>query len=82
MILTAESIQAAREWFAANQLAQIADVESGAVRVNNPAVYFADCRRESADFLAGKHDSGFAFRQRAYYIQTGDCPALFPKAPK
>jgi hypothetical protein len=71
--ITANSIQLTRQWFANNALACIAEVESGKVRVNERDRYFANCRQRAADALAGKGDHTFAFRQRAYYIQTGKC---------
>lgn len=78
MKLTPESIQAARQWFADNALACITEVESGAVRVNDPARYFTLQRESHADALAGKFDHTLTFQQRAYFIQTGECIALLP----
>lgn len=77
-MLKPESIQAARQWFADNALACIAEVKSGAVRVNDPDAYFAQCMRRHDDALAGKNDHTFALLQRAHYIQFGECPALLP----
>lgn len=71
--LTTESIRLARQWFADNALACIAEVQSGKVKVNDPEKYFASCRQRAEDVLAGKGDHTFAFRQRAYWIQTGEC---------
>ena len=79
MKLSPETIHATRQWFADNALACIAEVESGDVRVNNRERYFAQCRQRHADALAGKGDHTFAFRQRAHYIQTGECVPLLPK---
>lgn len=76
--LTQASIQAARQWFADNALTCIAEVESGAVRVNDPQAYFASRRQQHADALAGKYDHSLAFLQRAHYIQTGQCVPLLP----
>lgn len=79
MNITPESMQAAREWFAANALACIAEVSSGAVRVNDPESYFAWRMQQHDDALAGKDDHTFTMRQMAWYIQTGECVALLPK---
>lgn len=78
--LSPESIQAARQWFADNALDCIAEVESGAVRVNDRESYFAWKRQEREDALAGKNDHTFTFRQRAHYIQFGEMVPLFAKA--
>lgn len=78
LTVTSESIHAARQWFAENALACIAEVKSGAVRVNDPEKYFVQCMRRHDDALAGRSDHTFTFRQRAHYIQTGECPALLP----
>jgi hypothetical protein len=83
--LTAESIKAAHEWYADNARACIAEVKSGAVRVNDDAAYFA--WRESDAATHDAHANGtasaeyrysFAFLQRAHTIQTGECIALLP----
>lgn len=76
--ITPESIQAARQWFAANALACIAEVKEGRVTVNDPEAYFADCRARHDAVLRGESDRTFALLQRAHYIQTGICPALLP----
>ena len=74
--ITTESRMLARQWFADNALACIAEVKSGAVRVNNPETFFVKCLQNHDDALAGKFDRSLTFMQRAHYIQTGDCPAL------
>jgi hypothetical protein len=74
--ITDASMQATREWFAENQLACIRDVESGEVKVNDRERYFAWCIQQRQDALAGRWDHTATFLQRAYFIQTGDCPAL------
>lgn len=76
--LTQETIQATRQWFADNALACIAEVQDGSVRVNDQERYFARCRQNHAEALAGAYDHSLAFLQRAHYIQTGECPALLP----
>jgi len=73
MQLTPESIQAARQWYADNALACIAEAREGKVKVNDPEAYYLECRQRHADALAGKFDSSLAFRQRAQFIQTGEC---------
>lgn len=77
--LSMEAIQAARQFFADNALACIAEVESGAVRVNDREAYFAWNRQAHADALAGKNDHTFTFRQRAHFIQFGEMVPLFSK---
>lgn len=79
MKLTQGTIQATREWFANNQMAQIDDVQSGRVKVNHPDAYFARCLQNRADVLAGKRDHGFTFQQRAAYIQTGEMLPFLPQ---
>lgn len=77
--LTPETIQATRQWFADNAQACIDEAESGAVRVNDLDDYREWQRRNAREALAGEWDHSFAFRQRAYWIQTGDDgPALLP----
>jgi hypothetical protein len=75
------TIQATRQWYADNALACIAEVRSGAVRVNDPEGYFLECRQRHADALAGKWDHTWAFRQQAHFIQTGESVPLLPPAP-
>ena len=77
--LTPASVQAVREWYAENALACIAEVGSGEVRVNDTARYIADCRARREAALAGEYDHTFAFWQRAYLIQTGECVPLLSK---
>lgn len=76
--LTQESIQAARQWFADNALACIAEAREGAVKVNDPEAYYLECRQRHEDALAGKYDHTFTFVQRAHFIQTGEMRALLP----
>jgi uncharacterized short protein YbdD (DUF466 family) len=75
--LTAESITAARQFFADNANACIADAVSGAVKVNNLDKYVSHQRKAHDDALSGVYDHTFAARQRAYFIQTGHSVALF-----
>lgn len=77
--LTPETILATRKHFAANAIACIAEAESGAVKVNNPESYREWQLQLAADSLAGKNDHTFTFRQRAWWIQTGEMVALLPK---
>lgn len=76
--LTAESIQAARQYFADNELACIKEVCSGKVRVNDIDDYFTWCLQRRADYLAGRNDHTFTLLQYAHYIQTGEMRALLP----
>lgn len=69
-----------RGWLLARDVlyACIAEAQRGVVRVNDLAAYTA-WRLESAEAaLRGDYDRSLTFRQRATYIQTGDCPALLP----
>lgn len=74
--LTAETVQKAREWFAANARACIADAQLGAFRVNDLPRYVAEREQYAVDALAGAYDHTFTFRQLAYWLQTGECVAL------
>lgn len=76
--ITPESIQAARNWFAANALACIAEVKEGRVKVNDPERYFEECRERHDAVLRGESDHTFALLQRAHYIQTGEMRPLLP----
>jgi hypothetical protein len=76
--LTADAMQKAREQFAANSEACIAEVKSGDVKVNDPESYFVWMQQLAADALAGRSDHTLTFLQRAYFIQTGECVALLP----
>lgn len=78
MKLTAESIQAARNEMAANDLACIAEVKKGKVKVSDPEAYFAWCRERHDATLRGENDHTFTLLQRAHYIQTGEMRALLP----
>lgn len=71
MQLTQESIHAARQWFAQNALACIAEVKSGAVQVNHPEDHVTWLTQQHDDVLAGKYDHVPALRQHALHIQTG-----------
>lgn len=78
VMLTQESIQAARQWCHDNAMACIAEVESGDVRVNDPDSYFVSQRKHAQAALDGEFDHTWSFRQRAHFIQNGYCPALLP----
>jgi hypothetical protein len=75
--ITAESIQATRQWFADNAQACIDEAVSGEVRVNDLESYIEWNKQRIVDALAGKGDYTFTFAQRAHYIQTGECLPLF-----
>ena len=74
--LTESTIQATREWFAANALACIAEAVSGEVFVNDLPAYIEWRMESHAESLAGKWDHTFTFLQRAHYLQTGECVSL------
>lgn len=77
--ITPETVQATRQWFADNAAACTAEAESGAVRVNDLPAYREYNERRAREALAGEYDRSFTFRQRAYWLQTGDNgPALLP----
>jgi hypothetical protein len=81
VVLTEETIQATRQWFADNHQGCIGEVKNGQVTLPshvNPEEYFAERRRKAAESLAGKWDHTLTFRQRATYIQTGECHAILP----
>ena len=75
--LTQETITKTRHWFADNSKACIAEAESGAVFVNDLASYRRSCESDASDALVGEFDHTFTFRQRAYFIQTGESVPLF-----
>lgn len=74
--LTEQTMQETRQFFADNKDACIAEVLSGAVKVNNNESYFKWMLEMKAEALCGGQDHIFTFLQRAYYIQTGECIAL------
>lgn len=76
-VLTDATIQATRQWFADNAQACIDEVLSGEVRVNDLASYVEWRKQMIVGALAGKGDNTFAFLQRAYEFQTGECVPLF-----
>ena len=69
---------ATRQWYHDNAMACIAEAESGAVYVNDLDEYREWRLQSAADALAGKGDHTFAFLQRAYCLETGECVALLP----
>jgi hypothetical protein len=75
--ITAESVQATRQWFADNAQACIDEAVSGEVRVNDLESYIEWRKQQVVDSLAGKGDHTFTFAQHAHYIQTGECLPLF-----
>ena len=75
---TADTILQTRKWFADNAKGCIAEVKSGAVRVNDPDEYFAKCEADVVRALNGGFDHTVTFRQRAHFIQTGECVAILP----
>lgn len=77
-VLTQETIQATRQWFADNAQACIDEVKSGTVKVNDPESYYLWQREWAVQALAGAYDHTLAFLQKAHYIQTGECVALLP----
>ncbi len=83
--LRADSIQAARRWFAENALACSAAARSRnealdahTFYVNDLTTYKTAKTKLAAECLAGEYDTTLAFMQKAYFIQTGECPGLLP----
>lgn len=74
MQLTQESILAARQQIADNAQAVIGE----AIRVNDLPGYIRQMQERAELALSGQFDHTLSFRQLAYYLQTGDCPALLP----
>lgn len=84
--LTEETIIATRQWYADNATECISQARlyietDGAqgFRVNDIDRYTKWNEKCAADSLAGLSDNNFAFMQRAYFIQTGECVPLFSK---
>ena len=75
--LTSETVQAARQFFANNARACIAEARAGVFFVNDLERYVRDRERDACDALAGGWDHSFTFRQHAYFIQTGKSVPLF-----
>ena len=76
-LITQETILATRKHFADIAQRCIDDATSGKVRVNN-LQYYIEWQQGSIDYvMAGKNDHTFTFLQRAYWLQTGDMPAMF-----
>ena len=76
--ITAKTIMATREHFAANRHACIAEVQSGELKVNDPAEYVRWMLEMAQEDMEGRHDHTLTFLQRAYWLQTGDMIALLP----
>lgn len=47
--------------------------------VNDLLRYKIRENQKALDFIEGKNDNSFTFWQRAHWIQTGECVALFSK---
>jgi hypothetical protein len=76
--LTPETIALTRQHFADIHRACIREAEAGEVRVNDLASYVQwqeACIRSALDETSRL---SVTFLQRAYWLQTGDCPALLP----
>jgi hypothetical protein len=71
VVLTEDTMQKTREWFANNARECIEEVRSGEVKVNDPEAYYTWCEERAKRALEGHYDHTFAFLQRAYFIQTG-----------
>lgn len=47
--------------------------------VNDLISYRRRENQKALDFIEGKNDNSFTFWQRAHWLQTGECVALFSK---
>lgn len=88
--ITQETIVRTRRHFADNcTLCAASAIEYGSISkdqlqegkffVNDLAGYIADRQAVALDFIEGKNDNSFTFWQRAHWLQTGECIALFSK---
>ena len=77
-MLTTDSILKARQHFADNAFACIAEAVDGRVRVNDLTAYVEDCEIRAIQHSLGKWDHPLTVRQYATWIQTGACHALLP----
>lgn len=78
MKITQDSILKARQWFLDNTQVCIEEAVSGDVRVNDLGDYIESMLQRMEDIEAGLWDNTFTFKQRAWFIQTGECVALLP----
>lgn len=76
MVLTQETIQETRKWFADNAEDCINGAMAGEFFVNDISAYVDWQRRRITQSLSGEWDHTFTFLQRALYIQTGVCVPL------
>lgn len=77
-MITPETVTRTRQWFAENYQACIDEALSGEVFVNNLPLYVEQMAKRKAEALSGRCDHTLAFRQKAVYIQTGECHAILP----
>lgn len=78
VVITQDSIQKCRQWFADNAQGCINQAKSGEIYVNDLFQYTERQEALTDEYLDGAWDHTFAFLQRAHYIQTGECVALLP----
>lgn len=76
--ITEETINLTREWFADNARKCAEQAISGEIKVNDLDSYLISCKRRETEALTGDINN-FAFWQRAYFIQTGECLSFLPK---
>lgn len=77
-MITPETVTATRQWYAENYQACIDDAISGRVSVSDLPLYIEQMARRKAEALSGQYDHTLNFRQKAVYIQTGECHAILP----
>lgn len=76
--LTAETITKTEQWFIDNALGCIAEAESGEVFVNDFESYKAWQMEIVKKYTDKTYRPTLSFLLKAWYIQTGECPALLP----
>jgi hypothetical protein len=72
-----EAILATRQHFADIHQSCIDSAKAGKFYVNDLERYIAWQEQSRKASLAGEYDHTFAFRQRAWWIQTGECVVFF-----
>jgi len=79
--LTPEAIAKARQWFADNCEAQIANIKESlktpeVFYCNDPHYHIERLEKQAEYWRTGEVDMTFALWQRAYEYQTGECVGL------
>jgi glucose dehydrogenase len=77
-ILTKKTLKKTDNHFADIYQGCIDEVISGEVKVNDLKEYIKKNKINKIQILKGIGRNNFTYLQRAYWIQTGDMPALLP----